>query len=136
MGLFDDVLGQVTGKQGGGGGIEQKVLQALMGLLTSKDSGGVTALLSQLSGSGLQDVVSSWIGTGANKAISAEQITAGLGSDFLGKIASAAGVTSDQVAPVLAQVLPQAVDKLSPQGKMPSEDLIQQGLKMLKGNLF
>ena len=45
-------------------------------------------------------------------------------------------VNADQVGPVLAKVLPQAVDKLSPQGKMPSEDLIQAGLKMLKGNLF
>lgn len=134
MGLLDDVLGQATGKQGGG--VESQVLQALMSLLSGKESGGVTGLLNKLSGSGLQEVVASWVGTGQNKAISPEQVTAGLGSDFMGKIASMAGVSTDQVAPILAKVLPQAVDKLSPQGKMPSEDLIQQGLKMLKGGLF
>jgi len=136
MGLLDDVLGQAMGKQSGGSGLESQILQALMSLLTSKGSGGVTGLLQQLSGSGLDDIVSSWVGTGQNKSISVEQLTSGLGSDFIGKIASAAGVKADQVGPVLAKVLPQAVDKLSPQGKMPSEDLIQAGLKMLKGNLF
>ena len=75
MGLLDDMLGQVTGGQGGG--IESKVLQALMSLLGSKDSGGVSGLLNQLSGSGLQDVVSSWVGTGPNKAISPVKRTQG-----------------------------------------------------------
>ena len=68
MGLLDDVLGQAMGKQGGGSGLESQILQALMSLLTSKGSGGVTGLLQQLSGSGLDDIVSSWVGTGQNKS--------------------------------------------------------------------
>lgn len=136
MGLLDNILGQATGKQSGGNGIEAQLLQALMTLVTGKDSGGVTGLLSQLSGSGLGDIVSSWVGTGQNKPISADQITKGLGGDMIGKLATMAGIKPDQVAPTLAKILPQAVDKLTPDGKMPSEDLIQTGLKMLKGNLF
>jgi uncharacterized protein YidB (DUF937 family) len=136
MGLLDNIIGQALGSQGGGSGLEAKLLPALMSLLASKDSGGVTGLLSQLTGSGLGDIVSSWVGTGANKAISAEQVTKGLGGDMIGKLASMAGVSADQVAPALAKILPEAVNKLTPEGKMPSEDMIQAGLKMLKGNLF
>jgi len=136
MGLLDDLLGKATGKQSGGSGIEAQLLQALMTLLTSKESGGVTGLLSQLSGSGLSDIVSSWVGTGANKAITPDQITKGLGGDLIGKLASMTGISTDQVAPTLSKILPQAVDKLTPEGKMPSEDMLQAGLNMLKGKLF
>ena len=81
--------------------------------------------------------MASWIGTGANAPVSGEQIKDALGSDTVTQIAEKAGVAPDAALGGLAALLPQLVDKLTPDGKVPEgTDLVSQGLNMLKGKIF
>ena len=83
--------------------------------------GGANALFTQaLSGmGGLGNVVSSWIGKGSNLPISASQIQAALGDEHIRALATSFGIPIDQVAGMLAQHLPAAVDQASPNGTLP-----------------
>ena len=71
---------------------------------------------------GLADVVGSWIGTGANANISAEQITAVIGHGPLADIAAKMGVTPQQAGETLAGLLPEAIDRLTPGGQLNGAD--------------
>jgi uncharacterized protein YidB (DUF937 family) len=77
--------------------------------------------------------VSSWVSTGKNLPISPEQVLQGLGRDNVKNLASQAGVGTNDVTSMLAKILPQVVDNLTPQGKVPSQDMVAEGLTMLKG---
>lgn len=110
------------------------LLGGVMGLINS--SGGLPALLQQLQGSGLGDQVASWIGTGENQAVSGDQIKDALGADNIQQIAQQAGVEPEHASAGLAQLLPQIIDQLTPNGQVPQNELLQQGLSMLKGKFF
>jgi uncharacterized protein YidB (DUF937 family) len=114
VGLLDDVMGAVGGKGGASG---NPALGALGGLLQS--AGGVQGLVSKLQSSGLGDKVDSWIGTGQNKAISADEVKQALGPDEVKKAAEQAGVSEDEAAGGIAGLLPDLIDKVSPDGKLP-----------------
>jgi len=133
MGLLDNLLGKVTGQCGGGA--EAQLLNAVTGMLGNQSSGGLAGLVDQFTKSGLGDVVSSWVGTGKNLPISAEQITKVLGSAQLGDLAKQAGLTPEKASSMLASVLPGLVDSLTPKGNVPNGDLLQQALSMFKGKL-
>ncbi|MFF9912806.1 YidB family protein [Streptomyces sp. NPDC013457] len=80
-------------------------------------------------GSLLGDQAQSWVGTGQNQPVSGDQITRALPDETLRKVAQDAGVSPEQAADEIAQVLPSAVDKLTPQGQVPTgslEDIIRQ----------
>jgi uncharacterized protein YidB (DUF937 family) len=133
VGLFDDLLGKVTGKSGGGA--EVQLLNAVTGMLGKQNAGGLAGLVDQFTKSGLGDVVSSWVGTGKNLPISADQITKALGGNQLGDLAKQAGLTPEKASSMLAGVLPGLVDSLTPNGKMPEGDMLQQALSMFKGKM-
>lgn len=128
MGILDGLLGAVTGKSGGG--VETQVLNAVVGML---GSGGLNNLVDSFTKNGLGDVVSSWIGTGSNLPVSPDQILKGLGQQQVSQIASKVGIPTNEVTKLLAQVLPNAVDKVTPSGQIPTDDLLQAGLSMLLG---
>lgn len=136
MGLLDDVAGgllkQVFSSQDSQGGM----LEIIMGLLTSSQSGGITGLAETFDRNGLGDVMSSWIGTGENLPISADQIRQVLGGGQVQQIAEKLGVSQDEASSGLADMLPQIVDKLTPEGSLPREDLLQQGLGMIADKIF
>ena len=75
------------------------------------------------------------MGTGANLPITPQQIQQGLGKSTITQLASQAGVSTDEVASHLSQLLPQLVDKLTPNGKIPEGDIMSQGINLLKGFL-
>ncbi|MFE2045363.1 YidB family protein [Streptomyces sp. NPDC059477] len=141
--------GGATGASGGAGGSggAVNVLGALLGALMSK--GGTSAgaatgvagggaggsanplggLLDMLKKSGLVDQAQSWVGHGQNQPVTGAQVREALPDDTLGKVAEEAGVSPDKAADQLASVLPQAVDKLTPEGQVPQaslEDIIKQ----------
>ena len=129
MGLLDSVLGSVLSgaTQGGAhGGAQQAGLPAgippelagVLGSLLGNDggNGGLGGLVEKFNQAGLADVVGSWIGTGANANISAEQITAVIGHGPLADIAAKMGVTPQQAGETLAGLLPEAIDRLTPNG--------------------
>ncbi len=109
-----------------------------MGAVTAliEQHGGLSGLVSQLSQGGLGSAVSSWVGTGANQPVTGDAITQALGSDKLAALAARCGISPDTLAQGLSQVLPGAVDKLTPNGEVPSGTLLDEGLALLKGKLF
>jgi len=80
------------------------------------NAGGLQGIVSQLNSAGLGQQVSSWIGTGHNLPVSAEQIQAALSSDQLRDLAAKFGVNADDVSKLLAEHLPEAVDAATPNG--------------------
>jgi len=132
MGLFDEVtslVGNIAGGQGADG-----VLGAVQGLIG--DSGGLQGLLQKLQAGGLGEQVKSWIGTGQNLPISAEQIQQVLGSPQVAAIAGKLGIDPQQAAAQVAQFLPGLIDKLTPNGQLlEGGDLLAQGASLLKGFL-
>ncbi|WSP88901.1 YidB family protein [Streptomyces sp. NBC_01233] len=134
--LLGGLLGGGGGQGGSGGGAD--ILGSLLGALTGGGAGQAAGgngannplggLLDMLTKSGLADQAQSWIGTGENKPVSADQIKEALPDGALQKAAEQAGISPEQAADQIAQVLPQAVDKLTPQGQVPSgslEDIIK-----------
>ena len=71
----------------------------------------------------------SWIGTGDNMPISGDQLTSALGSDKISEIAAKLGMSHGDVSGGLASMLPQIIDKLSPNGQLPdNHNLLQDAL--------
>jgi uncharacterized protein YidB (DUF937 family) len=137
MGLLDQLAGQVMGSLGAQDQ-DPAARSGLMGSVMSMidSAGGVPALLQKLKESGLQDQVASWIGTGANQAVSGDQLKEALGEQQVAQIAQQAGIEPEHAATGLAQLLPQIIDQLTPNGSVPEGDLLAQGMSMLKGKLF
>jgi len=125
MGLLDSVLGMVTGGQQGGG--NAALLNMVVGMLANNSGGsgggGLADIVGKFQQAGMGDVVSSWIGTGQNAPISGDQLGNVLGSDMIGNIAKQLGVSHGDAAGQLAQMLPQVVDKLTPNGQAPAGGL-------------
>jgi uncharacterized protein YidB (DUF937 family) len=130
-----DILGTVKSLLGGSEGGEQNELIKSITNLVGGQGGGLNNLVQQFSSKGLGDVISSWISTGKNLPVSADQIQNVLGSDTIKGIASKVGLDTGTVSKQLSDLLPNLVDKLTPDGKIPEGDLISEGMDKL-GNLF
>ncbi len=122
MGLLDSVVGMLGGSGQGGG--NAALLNAVVGMLgNDAKGGGLGALLGKAQQSGLGDVVSSWIGHGQNLPISADQLHNILGSDTVANLARQLGMSHGDTASQISQMLPDVVDKLTPQGALPQGGL-------------
>jgi uncharacterized protein YidB (DUF937 family) len=121
MGLFDEIVsGALKGVMGQA---EQSLLPGLLSqLLANTNLGSVGGLLQQLQQGGLGGQVASWLGDGANHAISPDQLRAALGNEHLQQMAQAAGLPIDKLLAMLSQQLPQTVDKMSPNGTLQEPD--------------
>ncbi|MGW1544109.1 YidB family protein [Streptomyces sp. NPDC002309] len=142
------LLGGLLGGQGGSGaagGGAGNILGALLGALMGGGAGGgsgggagggagggqaagrandpLGGLLDMLTKSGLADQAQSWIGTGENQPVNGAQVKEALPDNVLQQAAQQAGVSPDEAAGQLAHDLPQAVDKLTPAGQVPTESL-------------
>ena len=117
MGLLDSVIGALGGSQGSGQG---DALQAVIAMLArgGQGSGGLDGLVQQFQQGGLGDLIASWVGTGQNLPVSASQLQDVLGSDMLSQFAQQLGLPPGEAAGQLSQLLPQVVDKLTPNGQL------------------
>lgn len=124
MGLFDSIAGQVSGALSNATGSgKPDMMEAISGLI-SPESGGLQGLVTTFRKKGLGNIVASWISTGQNLPISSEQVQA---------IAQKLGLSSTDASNALANLLPQVVDKLTPNGQLFEGNLVEQGLVRLKG---
>jgi len=109
------------------GDLAGKAMSSVMGTSTNplvhgayemiqNQPGGLDGLVQSFQQKGLGSVVSSWVGTGQNLPISADQITHVLGSDAVKNLAAKAGISPDQVSAQLSTILPGLIDKLTPNG--------------------
>ncbi|HAM50678.1 MAG TPA: hypothetical protein DCP92_08300 [Nitrospiraceae bacterium] len=131
MGLLDNLTGELAGKFFGGGD-HTKLVESVTGFINNPQIGGLPGLVQMFKDKGLDDAVSSWIGIGKNMPISADQIKHALGADHIEQIAKEAGISQEEASKGLAGLLPEIIDKLTPDGKLPQGDMIEKGLSMLK----
>jgi uncharacterized protein YidB (DUF937 family) len=109
MGLLDGIIGGVIGAE----------MLNLANAYVEKH-GGLEGVVAEFEKTGFGQQVKSWVGPGANLPISAEQIQQALGSEKIKELAAATGIPLDKVAQMLAEHLPNVVDKATPDGKLPS----------------
>ena len=135
MGLLNDIVSMI-GKKVGGDGQQGGLFDQVVDLINNPETGGLSGLISKFEQGGLGDIVSSWVGTGQNADVSGEQIANTLGADKIKEIAGKLGVSDGQVSNGLASLLPQIIDKLTPDGKVPEGGILESGLSALAGKLL
>jgi uncharacterized protein YidB (DUF937 family) len=116
-----------TSLPGGSGGLGDLLKGGLGGLLAggaagSVLSGGLNDLLKQLQQAGQGDVADSWVGRGQNKQISPRALEDAIGSDTINSLAEQAGLSRVELLSGLSQQLPDMVDHLTPDGRLPTEE--------------
>jgi len=135
MGLLDALAGQVLGSLSQAGDERHdSLIEAIGGMLgDSRGGGGFGALVQAFEKQGLGDVVASWISTGRNLPISAEQLQSVLGNDQLASIARSSGFSPQEASGHLSELLPQVIDRLTPNGQAPAGGSLASILGMLDG---
>jgi uncharacterized protein YidB (DUF937 family) len=109
MGLLDGVLGGVVGAE-----VATVVNRVIA------QHGGLSGIVQQFEAQGLGPTIKSWISSGPNHPISPEQVQQAVGADTLQQMAAKLGIDPQDLAQKLSQVLPAAIDKLTPNGKLPT----------------
>jgi uncharacterized protein YidB (DUF937 family) len=153
VGLLDDILKQAGGASGGGvpqgsglGAIADlvmknpQIISAAIAMLNPKDSsvgsnGGITDVVNAFNKGGLGDVVSSWISGGPNQPVDPGALANVLGPDVMDQFARKAGIGSGDAGSVLAMVLPELVNQVTPKGQVPQGNQLDSVLGSLLGQL-
>ena len=117
----DNPLGSILGRLGGGSGVGKMALLALAFQLLQR-SGGITGLIEKLKNAGLGKTADSWVGTGRNMALAPDQLRDVFGPDALEQIANHFGMSPDEASQNLSEVLPELVNQMTPDGRIPDDD--------------
>ena len=135
MSLLDQVVGALAGGESGG---SSTLLQAVLQLINNPQTGGLEGIVRSFQQGGLGDIVNSWVANGENLPVSGEQVESVLGGSVLRDLAAQLGVSPQQASGGMASVLPQLIDRMTPNGELPQGgDLLSQGFDLLKkGGLF
>lgn len=118
MGILDSLAGDLL-SQFSGGSHPEGMLEAVTTMLNDPRTGGLQGLVTAFQQGGMGGVIASWISTGENQPIGADQLQSVLGSEQVQAIANRLGLNTQEVSGHLAQLLPQLVDKLTPNGTLP-----------------
>jgi len=153
MGVFDNISDPSTSTAVPGGNVAKPLVIGLLAVLASrymsgasKDTpasanpntgansepdaspgeliGGLGGLLKQFQQNGFGDAINSWIGTGQNKSVAPNQISDALGQDTIDALCQRMGLPKEQILVVLSKVLPNTVDQLTPEGRLPTRQEI------------
>jgi uncharacterized protein YidB (DUF937 family) len=149
MGILDDLLGGLAGQAAGGRAPQQQtraaaggagqVLMALMPIVLQMLSnrgarggsgpgggapGGLGGLLEQLQRNGFGEQANSWVSRGANKPISPDAMTQIFGHEGLEQISRQAGISPEEASYGLSELLPEVVDRMTPDGAVPDADAL------------
>jgi len=134
MGLLDELKGQLSERLGLGANVNT-ILEQAMNIINNPATGGFAGTIEAFKKEGLGKIISSWISTGQNMPISADQILQVLGADKIEKVAQKIGIPQETLLQQLGVYLPQIIDKLTPKGEMPNPSILSDGLNMLKKTL-
>jgi uncharacterized protein YidB (DUF937 family) len=118
MGLLDSLLSAAIGGSQGSAG-NNPMLGAVLSMLQNNQSGGLGGLIQAFQDKGLGNIAASWVSTGHNLPISADQLSSVLGSDQIAQLAQKFGLSHGDAAAHLTELLPQVIDKLTPNGQLP-----------------
>ena len=108
MGMLDGLLGGIVGAG---------MVSVVNGII--EKHGGLQGVVNQFERNGLGATVKSWVATGPNQPISSDEMHKALGPDLLQQLAQKSGMSVQELTQKLSQVLPQAVDTLTPNGAIP-----------------
>ena len=131
MGLLDDVLGMAgmgnsaQSQQGAG------ALSVILNYINSPEVGGIAGLQKMFQEKGLGNIISSWISTGQNLPISADQLQNVLQGGTLQNMANKSGMDPSQLTSIFSQLMPHAVDQMTPNGQIPDSSALSQMMKGL-----
>jgi uncharacterized protein YidB (DUF937 family) len=144
MGLLDQILrggvgaaGRGVGTAGGGSG---RVIMALLPIVVQlfanrqrggaspRVPGGLGGMLEQFRRKGYAQQADSWVGTGANQPLPPQALSDVLGDQELDEIASQAGVSPEEARTGLSELLPEVVDRLTPDGQLPDDERLEDGV--------
>ena len=117
-GGLGDILGSVLGGGSGSGGL-----------------GGLGSILEGFQRAGLGQQTQSWVGTGANHAISPADVEQVFGPDGLGEVARRAGLSEQEAASGLAHLLPEVVNEVTPDGQLPTENQLTKSVDAMLARL-
>jgi uncharacterized protein YidB (DUF937 family) len=109
MGMLDGLLGGIVGAG---------MVSVVNGII--EKHGGLQGVVGEFEKNGLGSTVKSWVGTGPNQSISPADVHKVLGSDLLQQLSEKSGLSVDDLIQKLSHVLPQAVDKMTPDGAIPT----------------
>ena len=132
MGLLDGILGSLLG--GLNNNQQSGLMSAVSGLVTK--GGGIEGLMQKFGSHGLGDLVKGWVSTGPNPPATAQHIEQVMSADELHQMAAQTGIDRSHIAGHIAQLLPQMVDKVTPQGQPVAGNALEQGLaSLMQGGL-
>jgi uncharacterized protein YidB (DUF937 family) len=148
MGLLDGLIGNVIGSMMSGNQTQNPfgargneaqggnlLLQLVLSML--QQNGGLEGVLGKFRQGGLAQQADSWVSTGQNMNISTDQLQQVFGSSTISDLAAQLGMPADQAGSAMAQMLPDVINNLTPQGQVPenSNDEIADGLSALANSL-
>jgi uncharacterized protein YidB (DUF937 family) len=112
---------------GMGGGLSDLLKSGLGGLLGgaaagSVISGGLGDLLNQFQQKGFGDQANSWVSNGPNKPVSPGDLANALGADQIDSLSAQSGLSRDELLKGLSQYLPDTINHLTPDGRLPNEN--------------
>jgi uncharacterized protein YidB (DUF937 family) len=115
------LLGGLGGGGQGGGGMGGMLAALAPVIGTALAGGGLQKLLSGFQQNGMDDKVQSWVGTGENASLSASEVQQVVSDDQIAEVAERLGVSREQAASVLADVIPDVVNGVTPDGQLPDQ---------------
>jgi uncharacterized protein YidB (DUF937 family) len=152
MGLIDEILSSIASSVTTGGQGTQNPLGAILGglgagnqsrsagLLTAamsmlQQQGGISNVLDMFRRSGMDQHADSWVSNGPNLPISGDQVQQVFGASSLGDIASQLGMSRGQASSAMAQILPELINQMTPNGQLSQDhhDLLSRALAMMRG---
>lgn len=119
------------GPGGGGGGLGDLIGSMLGGGGAAGGAGGLGDLLRRFEQAGFGEQAQSWVGTGQNLPVSPDVIGQIFGSGALSQIARQAGLTEQETSAGLSQMLPDVVDRFTPDGQVPNLDQLSASVEAL-----
>jgi uncharacterized protein YidB (DUF937 family) len=153
MGLLDGSLGNALGSALGANGGETAPHNILAGILDHfgdthgksnpllttvmslvQQHGGLSGISERFRSNGFGKAIDSWVGPGANLPVKGEDMNTVFGAPMMKDMAEHLGTSQEEATGALANLLPELVDKLTPDGMIPanSSDLLTQGIAMIK----
>ena len=138
MGLLDGLLGQMMGGTMGAAQspmqtqAQNPLLQIALQML--QQNGGLSGILGKMQQAGYGQQAQSWIGTGQNMPIDPGALSQIFGQGDLGQLAQQLGISREEASGSLAQMLPNVVDQMTPDGQIPDNhsDLVNEALAILQ----
>jgi len=132
MGLLDSLENEAVTKALGS--CSNPLSSGLLQMIQNQP-GGLQGLMQNFHEKGLAAVATSWVSSGQNMPISADQIHQVLGSDQVKALAAKCGISPDLAGGAIAQLLPGIVDKLTPNGQVPEHSNVMEMVGGLLQNL-